>query len=200
MGRRKRLTDCRVELPACWMNLVVEAAGEKDDANRFKNISRTYLEEWQTYAIVNDTDKPHTNLQYCANNTHGLLYNLYADKLLQLDFIPGTIYEMQSEFYPNITLDYGVPLDTRHKWTKSDWQMWSAAVAYSRTREIMIDKLTAAISSGKMNTPLGDLYDAETGEYAENIFKARPVVGGHFALLALAMRDGHLQRELAQEE
>lgn len=36
------------------------------------------------------------------------------------------------------------------------------------------------------NYPFGDLYDAQTGEYpSSDPFRARPVVGGHFALLAL---------------
>jgi hypothetical protein len=50
--------------------------------------------------------------------TLGLLYNLYADRLLGLNLVPQSIYEMQSAFYPTVAQTYGVPLDTRNIVTK----------------------------------------------------------------------------------
>jgi hypothetical protein len=50
--------------------------------------------------------------------TLGLLYNLYADRLLGLNLVPQSIYEMQSAFYPTVAQTYGVPLDTRSIVTK----------------------------------------------------------------------------------
>lgn len=48
----------------------------------------------------------------------GLLYNLYADRLLGLGLVPESIYDMQSTFYPTVAQTYGVPLDTRDVFTK----------------------------------------------------------------------------------
>jgi len=48
----------------------------------------------------------------------GLLYNLYADRLLGLNLVPESIYEMQSAFYPTVANEYGIPLDTRNTYTK----------------------------------------------------------------------------------
>lgn len=48
----------------------------------------------------------------------GLLYNLYADTELNLHLVPRSIYDMQSAFYPTVAGKYGVPLDTRHSYTK----------------------------------------------------------------------------------
>jgi hypothetical protein len=48
----------------------------------------------------------------------GLLYNLYADRLLGLNLVPQSIYDMQSAFYPTVAQTYGVPLDTRNVVTK----------------------------------------------------------------------------------
>jgi len=53
------------------------------------------------------------------NDTHGLLYNLYGDKELGLGLVPQYVYDMQSNFYPSVTEQYGVPLDTRHDYAKS---------------------------------------------------------------------------------
>lgn len=65
----------------------------------------------------------------------GLSYNLYADRLLGLDLFPQSVYDMQNTWYPTVlgklycsttashlsefTETYGVPLDTRHTYTKT---------------------------------------------------------------------------------
>lgn len=48
----------------------------------------------------------------------GLLYNLYADAQLGTGLVPQSVYQMQSDFYPSVFNQYGVPLDTRHTETK----------------------------------------------------------------------------------
>ena len=53
--------------------------------------------------------------------TSGLLYNLYADRLLGLNLVPQSIYDMQSAFYPTVAQTYGVPLDTRNVVTKCNF-------------------------------------------------------------------------------
>jgi len=51
-------------------------------------------------------------------NFVGLLYNLFADAQLGLGLVPQYVYQMQSDFYPTVANQYGVPLDTRHTYTK----------------------------------------------------------------------------------
>ena len=55
-----------------------------------------------------------------ANRLEGLLYNLYCDRELGLNLVPQWVYDMQSAFYPTVANTYGVPLDTRHTYTKSE--------------------------------------------------------------------------------
>ena len=91
---------------------------------------------------------------------------------------------MQSEFYPTIANTYGIQLDTRNLRTKSDWQMWTAAIASPSTRQLMIGKLAKWINETSAHRAFTDLYLVDTGDEDAD-FIARPVVGGHFALLAL---------------
>lgn len=58
----------------------------------------------------------------CAllTNYVGLLYNLFADAQLGLGLVPQSVYQMQSDFYPTVANKYGVPLDTRHSYTKGN--------------------------------------------------------------------------------
>lgn len=153
----------------------------------YGTIADTYLTQWQDLAITKSTSLPHTTLSYGDESSHGLLYNLYADKLLGLNFVPQSIYDMQSAFYPTVALDYGVPLDTRHTWTKSDWEMFVAAVSSPSTKTMFISKLANWIGNTTTQLAMTDLFDAGHGGWPDNgpQFKARPVMGGAAALLAL---------------
>ncbi|KAK0707584.1 hypothetical protein B0H67DRAFT_494625 [Lasiosphaeris hirsuta] len=150
-------------------------------------IADAYLQTWKSYAINTNANPPHTTLSYGDNNSHGLLYNIYSDKLLGLNFIDQEIFDMQSAFYPTIALEYGVPLDTRHTWTKSDWEMFAAAVSSVQTRDMFISKTAHWVGATTSNRAMTDLFDAGTGGYPGGgpTFVARPVMGGMFALLAL---------------
>lgn len=145
----------------------------------------SYLPQWVGFGLNNASDPPHTMLDYNDPDSHGILYNLYADKLLSLNFVYDYIYTIQSNFYPTVADTYGVPLDTRHDWVKSDWEMFAGAIASESTRDLLIDLEVKWINETPMTTPFGDLLDGETGGYTGADFTARPVVGGMFALLAL---------------
>lgn len=94
---------------------------------------------------------------------------------------------MQSDFYLTVANEYAVPLDSRHNWTKSDWEMFAAAVAKPETRAMFISKLARWISDTTTDRAMTDLFDSVTGTYPANgpVFVARPVVGAMFSILAL---------------
>jgi hypothetical protein len=102
------------------MSVVAKLTGNTADAENFTTTSHSYLTQWQSLAIVNATASApaHTKLAYQDATGHGLLYNLYADKLLNLNFVPQHIYDMQSTYYPTVAHTYGVPLDSRNVATK----------------------------------------------------------------------------------
>ncbi|CAN8106452.1 unnamed protein product [Discula destructiva] len=154
----------------------------------YNGIADSYLPTWIEYAVNNASKPPHTMLNYNNLTSSGLLYNLYADRLLGLNFVPSSIYTMQSNFYPTVALAYGVPLDTRHDLVKCDWGMFVAAIAEKSTRDLLLNLQVNWINNTPQTTPYGDLFDATTGGYTGTNFKARPVVGAMFALLALPIR------------
>jgi hypothetical protein len=156
-------------------------------AQNYSSIAHSYINEWQVLGIAHDASPPHTTLNYGQNATHGLLYNLYGDALLNLGLVPQSVYDMQSTFYPTVADEYGVPLDTRHQYTKSDWEMFAAAIASEDTRHDLMGRLAKWIRDTPTNLPMTDLYDAQTGNWPVGAghFAARPVAGGHFAILAI---------------
>ncbi|TQS34475.1 hypothetical protein Golomagni_05139 [Golovinomyces magnicellulatus] len=166
------------------MSVISHLTGNENDRQKYTDIAHDYITKWQDFAIVND-EVPHTSLAYGDDKSYGLLYNLYCDRLLGLKLVPQKIYDMQSNFYPTIAKQYGVNLDSRNDATKSDWQMWVAAISSPSTKEMFITKMKQWIIQTPTNRALTDLYDVNTGDYWQNTFIARPVVGGHFALLAV---------------
>ncbi|KAH9910050.1 DUF1793-domain-containing protein [Xylariomycetidae sp. FL2044] len=101
-------------------------------------------------------------------------------------FIPDAVYQMQSDWYHAVLQKYGLPLDSRHLYTKSDWEFFAAAVASKKARAEILQNVATWVNETVTDRPFTDLYDTEgEGGFPGIAFMARPVVGGHFAFLAL---------------
>ena len=146
------------------MAVIANSTGNSVDGANYTNIAHSYIDQWQVLGVAADATPPHTTLGYGLNDTHGLLYNLYGDAELGLKLVPQSIYDMQSNFYPTVADTYGVPLDTRHNYTKSDWEMFTAAIAGATTQQLFISDLAKWINETPTNEAMTDLYDAQTGE------------------------------------
>jgi len=71
-----------------------------------------------------------------------------------------------------------------HTYTKSDWEIWTAAIMTDgEVRNTLIKRVVAYASNGLNDVPLSDWYETTGGTVSG--FRARPVVGGHLALLVV---------------
>lgn len=169
------------------MSEVARIVGVSADALNFSTTATSYFAQWEYFGI--DPSGRHTLLAYEWRSSYGLLYNTYPDKLLNLGIIPQSLYEMQSAWYPTIAQVFGVPLDNRHSYTKSDWEMWTAATCTPETRRLFVNGLGYWLNYTSTNLAFTDLYNTiDHGGYPVSpsiFFTARPVAGGHFSLLAL---------------
>lgn len=101
-------------------------------------------------------------------------------------FIPKHIYTLQSDWYLNVRQKYGLPLDSRHLYAKSDWEFFAMAIAGEKTRHEILESVALWVNETATDRSLTDLYNTEgDGGFPGPNFFARPVVGGHFAFLAL---------------
>ncbi|KAK6438483.1 hypothetical protein LTR95_005319 [Oleoguttula sp. CCFEE 5521] len=169
------------------MAQIANRTGHAEDGANFTAIAHSFIIQWQALGINYDAAPPHTTLSYGQNDTYGLLYNLYSDAELGLQLLPQSVYDMQSNLYPTKFNQYGVvgPLDTRHTYTKNDWELFCAAIAAQDTDTEFISTVAKWLGVTSTNFAFTDLYDTVTGNYPGITFIARPVVGGLYSLLAL---------------
>ncbi|KAI4180125.1 MAG: hypothetical protein L6R41_007437 [Letrouitia leprolyta] len=100
-------------------------------------------------------------------------------------FVPHPIYHLQSTWYAAVLQRYGLPLDSRHLYTKSDWEFFAAAVTSTSTRSSILQSVARWVNETSTDRPFTDLYETESGGWPGAHFMARPVTGGHFAFLTL---------------
>ncbi|KAF9891152.1 hypothetical protein FE257_005088 [Aspergillus nanangensis] len=104
----------------------------------------------------------------------------------QPGFVPRHIYQRQSLWYHYVRQKYGLPLDSRHLYTKTDWEFFAMAVASEDVRSEILESVATWVNETVTDLPFTDLHKTEgKGEFPGPNFYARPVIGGHFAFLAL---------------
>lgn len=196
------------------MGEMAELMGESHEAKYYRNISDVYVAKWEELGMSRDGER--AKLAYDWYGSWTTLYSLYADAVLCFhpsnnntgsvasrdassgqqpiitpqqkpsDFIPDSIYRKQSKWYSTVMQKYGLPLDSRHLYTKSDWEFQAAAVAGPKTRKQILDRVSTWLNETDTDRPFTDLYQTEgRGGFPGPNFFARPVVGSHFAFLTL---------------
>jgi hypothetical protein len=111
-------------------------------------------------------------------------YNLVWDKLFGWNILPKEFYARELRSYLPRINEFGLPLDSRANYTKSDWTMWVAAMADDQE---VFDALCAPLAhflrDGDSRVPFTDFYDTEEGTC--EAFIARSVQGGCFMPLLM---------------
>jgi hypothetical protein len=111
-------------------------------------------------------------------------YNLVWDKLFGWNLLPDSFYERELKSYLCHINEYGLPLDSRATYTKSDWTMWCAAMAPNRaTFDALAAPMAKYLRESRSPVPFSDFYDTVDGVYDH--FIGRSVQGGNFMPLLM---------------
>lgn len=121
-------------------------------------------------------------LAFDRPGTYSLKYNAIWDRLLGLSIFPEDIWENELSSYLDRMGSYGMPLDNRASYTKSDWLIWAASMMKRQEDfEAMVEPLWIACGNTPQRVPFTDWYD--TKDAWQIGFQNRTVQGGLFMRL-----------------
>ncbi|KAF8180898.1 hypothetical protein K438DRAFT_1768092 [Mycena galopus ATCC 62051] len=124
---------------------ISQIMGEAADAQKYEASARTLIQSW-----VNLTSSSGLLSWAYGSTTFGLMYNLLADKLLQLGLVPESIYADESTTLLNNATQ--------------DWTLFSAAAAPdTSTRNLLISSVRTHASFNLTNAMFPTQYNVTSG-------------------------------------
>ncbi len=157
---------------------LAEMQGQQEVAERYLSKAREMAAEWERMA----RDGDHYRLTFDQPGTWSQKYNLVWDKLLGLNIFDPKIAATEVSYYLTKQGIYGLPLDSRETYTKTDWVMWTACLSPDRaTFRQFIVPLHKFMNETVDRVPMSDWVFTDKPNYRG--FKARSVVGGYYLRL-----------------
>ena len=172
--------NCNLSLKAIMglqgMSIITEMLGDSQKSAYYREEAVKMAEIWKKTAVNPDGT---TKLAFDKPDSYSMKYNMVWDKvwnsgLFGQEFMDREIADNMKHFN-----EYGMPLDSRADYTKSDWLVWTASMASSdKVFEEYIAPLWKAYDESPSRVPMTDWYDTVSGKWVS--FRHRSVQGGLF--------------------
>jgi len=151
--------------------------GKKDEEEKYIAVARDLAKQWKEKSF--DAENGCYRLAFDQAGTWSIKYNLVWDKLFGLGIFDNDVFETEVNSYLNRINRYGLPLDSRRDYTKSDWQMWSTVLTENKDYEkAIVDAMWTCLDEIRERVPFSDWYNTSTPHMVG--FQNRTVQGGLF--------------------
>ncbi len=150
-----------------------------ESAAYYLDKAKEMAENWVAKAANKDGS---FRLTFDREGTFSMKYNMVWDKFWNTGLFAPSVY--YSEFSSNLKRfnAYGMPLDNRKTYTKSDWLLWTACLAPEKSEfEKFIEPMWNCYNVSPSRVPMTDWYDTVTSSMVG--FRHRSVQGGLFIAL-----------------
>ncbi|MBO5203453.1 MAG: DUF4965 domain-containing protein [Clostridia bacterium] len=186
--------NCNLSLKAIMgiagLGIIYGMNGNKRDEKKYLKIARDMAVDWAKRASNGDGSY---RLAFDKPGTFSMKYNIVWDKLFGTQIMPKHVIETEVASYYKHLHAYGLPLDNRQPYTKSDWTVWTATLAEDRRDfQNLIAPMWDAFNSTPSRVPMTDWYWTITSEHRAYFsrsaqmwkgFRNRTVQGGLFIKL-----------------
>lgn len=172
--------NCNLSLKAIMgieaMALLSAQTGDEKGAKHYRAVAEKLAKGWPERAANEDGTY---RLAFDRPDTFSMKYNMVWDKLWGTGLFPARAFKKEFARYLELSGKYGMPLDSRADYTKSDWLVWCATLLPHRADfEKMVAPLWTAYDESRSRVPMTDWYDTVSAR--EVGFQHRSVQGGLF--------------------
>ena len=170
--------NCNLSLKAIMgiasLGVIHRMNGNKREERKYMKMARDMAADWAARAANGDGSY---RLAFDKEGSFSMKYNIVWDKLFGTEIMNKSIIESEVASYKRRMHPYGLPLDSRKPYTKSDWLVWTATLAENRADfEAFIEPMWKAFCYTPSRVPMTDWYYTLTGEH--KLYKSRGYVTG----------------------